>query len=68
MLLKKNLCLNGFMGPIGIMRTQQAYEEQSPTQNRPKTGGPEALYFRIKVASPLWFYIAACERLDCSDE
>ena len=30
-LLKKNLYLNGFMGPIGMMWTQQAYEEQHNT-------------------------------------
>jgi hypothetical protein len=30
-LLKKNLYLTGFMG-IGMMWTQQAYEEQQPTQ------------------------------------
>lgn len=31
-LLKKNLYLNGFMGPIGMMWTQQTYEEQHSTQ------------------------------------
>jgi hypothetical protein len=32
-LIKKNLYLNGFMGPIGMMWTQQAYEEQHNMQN-----------------------------------
>jgi len=33
-LLKKNLYLNGFMGPIGMMWTQQAYEEQHTTPKK----------------------------------
>jgi hypothetical protein len=33
-LLKKNLYLNGFMGPMGMMWTQQAYEEQHNVQEQ----------------------------------
>lgn len=31
-LLKKNFYLNGFMGPIGMMWTQQAYDEKHDTK------------------------------------
>jgi hypothetical protein len=31
-LLKKNMYLNGFMGPIGMMWTQQAYQEAEDTK------------------------------------
>lgn len=34
MLLKKSLFLNGFMGPIGMMWTQQAYDEQNATRKQ----------------------------------
>jgi hypothetical protein len=32
--IKKNLWLNGFMGPIGMMWTQQTYDEQQTTQKQ----------------------------------
>lgn len=34
MLLKKNLYLNGFQGPIGMMWTQHAYNEQHNTHEQ----------------------------------
>jgi len=33
-LLKKNLYLNGFMGPIGMMWTQDAYDEKYNMQEQ----------------------------------
>ncbi len=32
--IKKNLYLNGFKGPIEMMWTQQAYDEQNNTQKQ----------------------------------